>query len=237
ASMSVMTEAEAKRLGMRMVEGQPQFFGPSGENSSSGRYAVAERLSIGNTEMRNAAFLVLPDGLEVFEAIPLGQQGAVGLPVMMALETIRWNRGHELSTGFPAGRADVRTANLSFEENDPLTTMEVDGRRLTLDIDTGCRRSDLWPKFAEEFPAIIRTARQGTEHFVGATGGTTMDAAFLPELRMKVAGFPIVFPDVPVLKAVTVPASKWHYGWLCMDILAKAAEVTLDFRAMRIQLK
>ena len=48
-----------------------------------------------------------------------------------------------------------------------------------------------------------------------------MDAAILPELRMKLAGFPIVLPEVPALLTTTVAPSNWHYGWLSMDVLNK----------------
>jgi hypothetical protein len=59
----------------------------------------------------------------------------------------------------------------------------------------------------------------------------------MPELRMTVAGFPILFRDAPVLLQSTIESSLWHYGLLGMDKLAQASEVTLDFKAMRINLK
>jgi hypothetical protein len=54
---------------------------------------------------------------------------------------------------------------------------------------------------------------------------------------MTVAGFPILFHDAPVLLQSTIESSVWHYGLLGMDKLAQASEVTLDFKAMRIDLK
>jgi hypothetical protein len=237
AGISVMTEAEAKRLGMRIMAGQPLVTGAMGKPTQNGHYAVADRLKIGNTEVLNAAFLVLPDGLEVFSTIPLGQQGILGLPILLALQTIRWTRSHELSIGFPAGRANLRAANLSFEDLYPLTTIEIEGRRLAVDLDTGGKSSSMWPLFVKEFPALLQDARKGTTKWVGADGAVTMDAMIVPELRMKLAGFPIVLRDAPALLSTTVSASNLHYGWICMDLLNKAAEVTLDFRAMRIQLK
>jgi hypothetical protein len=195
AGISVMTEAEANRLEMRIMAGQPLVTGAMGKPTQNGRYAVAERMKIGNTEILNAAFVLLPNNLEVFSTIPLGQQGAIGLPVLLALQTFRWNRSHELSIGFPAGRANLRTANLSFEQNDPLTTVEVEGRKVTVDLDTGGKNSIMWPLFVKEFPALLQEARKGTTKWVGADGAVTMDAAIVPELRMKLAGFPIVLRD------------------------------------------
>jgi clan AA aspartic protease (TIGR02281 family) len=236
AHMSALTEAEAKRLGLKITEGQAVLNGSSGA-SSSARYGVAERLKIGNTEIRNVSFMVLPDKLEVFETIPLGQQGALGLPVMLAFETMRWNDRHELSIGFPAGRPELRTSSLMFDGIDPLTTIEVNGRRLAVTLDSGGRTSDMWPRFIKEFPELFRNARKGTDHFEGVTGPANVDAQILPELRMKVAGFPVVFRNAPALLETTVPASNWFYAQLGMDLLGQARELTFDFRAMKIVLK
>lgn len=51
------------------------------------------------------------------------------------------------------------------------------------------------------------------------------------------SGFPILFRDAPVLLQSTIKSSWWHFGMLGMDKLAQASEVTLDFKAMRIDLK
>jgi hypothetical protein len=236
ALMSAVTEGEAKRVGLRITEGQALLNGSSGA-SSSARYGVAERLKIGNTEIRNVSFLVLPDNLEVFETIPLGQQGALGLPVMLALETMRWNDRHELSVGFRARRAEPRNSSLMFDGIDPITTIEVNGRRLAVALDTGGRTSDMWPPFIREFPELVRDARKGTDHFQGVTGAANVNAQILPELRMRVTGFPVVFRNAPALLDATVPASSWFYAQLGMDVLGQAKEITFDFRAMRLELK
>ena len=95
----------------------------------------------------------------------------------------------------------------------------------------------MWPLFVRDFPALYRDARHGTEHYDGATGSATIDALYLPELRLKIGGFTIVFRDAPALLSSTVAASNWHYCWLGMDLLNQASEVTLDFPAMRIGLR
>jgi hypothetical protein len=126
---------------------------------------------------------------------------------------------------------------LAFEDNVPLAAFEFEGRRLTADLDTGGRASSMWPLFVRDFPALYRDARHGSEHYDGATGSAAIDALYLPELQLKIGGFPIAFRNAPALVAYTVTASNWHYGWLGMDLLNQAREVTLDFPAMRIELK
>jgi hypothetical protein len=236
ASMSGTSEAEAKRLGLRPTPGQPLYDAMTGGRSTKGHYAVADRLKIGNTELRDVSFLVLPDD-NVFAEVPLGQQGAVGLPVLLALQTVRWNRNHELNIGFPPGRVDLRNSNLAFEELDPMVLVEVGGRRVAVDLDTGSNFSHMWPLFVKNFPELLQDGQQDKAHMSGVAGDAEVDSVMLPELLMKVAGFPIVLRNVHALRRSTIPASEWHYGLLGMDQLAQATEVTLDFKEMRLQLK
>jgi Aspartyl protease len=237
AGMCGMTETLAKRFGLRISAGQPLYDGMAGTQSTAGHYAIAERLKIGNTEFRNVSFLVLPDQLEVLHEIPADERGWIGLPIALALQTIRWNRSHRLDIGFAPARTTVRTSNLAFESLSPLIAVEVAGRRLSFEFDTGGEATTLWPPFAEEFPELLQDARKTSQKISGATGGVNLEAAILPELRMRLAGFPVVISDVSALRSPTVPASNFHHGLIGMDTLSKADEVTLDFRAMRLDLR
>jgi hypothetical protein len=142
-----------------------------------------------------------------------------------------------LNTAFAAERADLRTANLFFEQNNLLTRAEVEGQKVTVDLDTGGKSSVMWPLFGKEFVSLLQGARKDSTHWIGADGAVTLDAAILPELRIKLAGFPVVLPNVPTVNAPTTPASYWHYGQLGMDAMTQATEVTFDFKAMKLQLK
>ena len=176
AGMCGMTEALAKRLGLRISPGQPLYDGIAGTQSSAGHYAVADRLKIGNTEFRNVSFLVLPDDLEALHEIPMDERGFVGLPILLGVETIRWNRSHTLDIGFAPARARLRTANLAFETQFPLVAVEVAGRRLSFELDTGAEATTLWPPFVRDFPDALQNARKGSWNISGATGGATLDA-------------------------------------------------------------
>jgi hypothetical protein len=237
AGMCGMTESLAKRLGLRISPGQPLYDGMAGTQSTAGHYATAERLIIGNTEFRNVSFLVLPDELEVLQEIPADERGWIGLPVLLWIQTIRWNRGHRLDIGFAPARTTLRAANLAFEGLFPLIAVEVAGHRLSFEFDTGAEATTLWPPFVRDFPDALQDTRKTSQKISGATGGVNLDAAILPELRMRVARFPVVVKDVSALRSPTIPASNFHYGLMGMDTLAKAGEVTVDFRAMRLDLR
>jgi hypothetical protein len=192
---------------------------------------------MGRTVLRNVSFVVLPDDLDAFSGLPPNERGAIGIPVLLAVQTLRWNHTHDLSLGFPAKPFDVRNANLSFEGLDTLAQVEVAGHPLAVHLDTGSSLSTMWPMFVKNYPELLEGSHESKTGLNGATGSADIRSAIMPELRMTVAGFPILFRDAPVLLQSTIGSSIWHYGPLGMDKVVQASEVTLDFKAMRIDLK
>jgi predicted aspartyl protease len=236
SNMSVISEAEAKSLGMTFNTAAVPVEGVTGSTEGGARFAIADRLTIGGTEFRNVAFLVLRDDQEPFAERPLGERGIVGLPVMIAVGTFRWGHG-ELTLAFPTAGFIAGRANLCFEASFPLTVVEIDGRRVSFLFDTGGENSELWPLFASAFPTRLVGAKDGAKDLTGFTGTASVSAAILPTLDIKLGGLPVVFHDAPVLRQNTVAPSKWHYGRIGMDLLNQASEVTLDFAALTIQLR
>lgn len=237
AGMSVVSEAEAKRLGLRMIAGPARSEGFTGKWTTNVHFAVADCFRLGNTQLRNVAFTVYPDDLDIWSDYPVEQWGTVGLPVLLAVETIQWDRNRELRIGFPPAHADLRNANLSFDGLDPLALIEIAGHKMAVDLDTGTTLSTMWPLFVKNFPELLKDAYESTTGLLGATGSADVPSAILPELRMTVGGFPIVYHKAPVLLSTTIEASNWHYGQLGIDQLAQASDVTIDFKALKIQLR
>jgi predicted aspartyl protease len=73
AGMSLATESEAAQLGIQMIGGTVWATGTGGGPAKGARYGVAEQLKIGNTEMRDVAFLVIPDS--ILDVYPPGHRG------------------------------------------------------------------------------------------------------------------------------------------------------------------
>jgi hypothetical protein len=188
-NMSVISEAGAKRLGMRVSANEVAFAGVTGSSAPGGHTAVAGRLKVGGTEFRNVPFLVVPDSTGKLMEYPVEERGILDLPVMLAIQIFKWNREHRLELGFnsPGGR---RVANLCFDDTDPLVEGTVESRRVAFVLDTGSAHSAAWPVFVKEFPALLQEARKGSQELIGLSGTGQVDAAVMPELRMMVAKHP-----------------------------------------------
>ncbi len=237
SNMSVISALEAKRLGMTIQTTEVPFTGVTGSSAAGARMALANRLVVGKTEIRNVPFMVLGDDREPFSEYPLGERGILGVPVMLAVRTFRWNRNRELSTGFSAGKTDTQSANLCFDGTEPLVRLDVQTHALQFVLDTGSELSEMWPKFAAQFQSMLRDGKKSTQELTGFTGSSDVEALVAPVLQFKLGDFPMELHDAPVLLKPTGTASQRHYGRVGIDLLNQASEVTLNLKGLTIRLK
>jgi hypothetical protein len=115
-----------------------------------GDVAVADRVASGEMTMRNVAFLIQPD--ERFTDTPERERGVLGLPVILALRTIRWVKGESLEFGFPSERRDDSRSNLCFDSAFSVVAAEAGQRRVSFSFDTGATLTDMYARLGREFP-------------------------------------------------------------------------------------
>jgi hypothetical protein len=95
---SLLSESEARRLGG----------------------ATAQRLKIGNVELKNVTF-------QIVRADEAPSGGVIGLPVLAALKTVRWKADGTFEAGFPS---QAKPPNMCFDDGALVTE---DYRRVGMD--------------------------------------------------------------------------------------------------------
>ncbi len=221
AESCFMTAAEAKRLGLTVQPTSIEIGGFDPDAKAAG-VAVANDLTIGNFHLRNVLFLVQAGDDEA--------SGAIGLPVFLALETLRWNSDGTMEFGFPAQPRNLAESNLALAGNLLLTLADLEGAKLLLGVDTGSYESMLFPGFAREFAGRMNSpVPLGSRD---APDGTV--AISLASLR--VGGLRTPLNPAPVYAKDPLDAASDLHGWLGMDLLGQARSVTLDLAAMKLTL-
>jgi hypothetical protein len=94
ANLSLLSEAEAKRLGLAVRDVQSSMEVMTGARVSL-RIAVAGELAVGALRLKHVAFLVFPDNQPPFNDLPLGERGIIGIPVLLAFQSFSWGIGWE----------------------------------------------------------------------------------------------------------------------------------------------
>ncbi len=237
ANLSLVSEAEAKRFGLTLHDVSGQL-GDSTGGQTRFRVAIAERLSIGATQLKNVAFLVVSDKQQPFADLPLGQRGLIGLPVILAFKTLRWSPNGMLEMGFASpAMTRSRAPNLCFEGAQPIVEARLDGRALDMALDTGAEKTVLWPRFLHDFPTIAQRGRKQSVHKSGVARSVDLDAVVLPTLAFRIGGFAAQLAPAQVLLKMSGGASDWFDGNLGLDVMNRGRTVTIDFSGMQLTLQ
>jgi predicted aspartyl protease len=237
ANMSALSESEAKRLGMTILNGPVAVVGVTGGTNPGGRMAVAQDFIIGNFHFKNVAFFVISDDQEPFVDFPNGKRGIIGMSVILALQTLRWRHDGTIEIGFASPAGNLSRANICFNNEDPITQVEFQQHKLEFVMDTGAEDSELWPPFAKDFSGLLSQAgKKDSKTLTGFEGIKDVESVTLPEVRLTLGGFNDVLRSAPVLMKPTVALSNWYYGRAGIDLLNQAQSATMDFHAMTLTL-
>ena len=160
AAISVLGQSEAKQFGLTTREVNGKLNDSSGTGVTGLRIAIAKDVVIGGLHLKNVPFLVLSDDGEPWIEMPQNRRGIIGLPILLAMQTVRWKPTGSFEFGFPAKDLHLAQANMLFHSSTPVVQVVVDNRKLDFSLDTGAVDTDLNPPFARALPALLKTGSQ-----------------------------------------------------------------------------
>jgi predicted aspartyl protease len=237
AELSVLTESEAQRFGLR-IQPAPIKVGDVSGTQVNTRIAVAEELSIGSVQLKHVAFLVLPDNQPPFNEQSLGSRGLIGMPVLLALERFAWGVDKKFEIGPESSNKSTPHADICFDGNHPVVQVQYDNHTLAFTLDTGASNTDLYPPFAAAFPELIHSAVKTDSYKMEGVGGAKyVEAATLESLKFNIGRFPVTLKSAGVLLKPTTESSKFFAGNLGIDLLQEAHKTTFDFKDMALSLQ
>lgn len=237
AELSVMSESEAKRFGLR-IRSAPVKVGDVNGTQVSTRIAFADELSIGSIRVKHVAFLVLPGSQPPFNEESPGSRGLIGLPVLVALNRFAFGANGKFEVRPESASRSAPHADLCLDGEHLVVRVRYHHRRLAFTLDTGASTTDLYPPFAAAFPELIRSAVKTDSYKMEGVGGAKyMQAATLESLRFSIGGFPVTLKSAGVLLKPTTPSSKFFDGNLGIEPYRQARKTTFDFQAMTLTLQ
>ncbi len=228
AEVNSISAAEAKRLGLQVRPATIHLgtFGTYTQDATG--IAIANDLVIGNFHLRNVSFVVTADD----DGEP---GGLIGLPILFALNTLRWNSDGAIEFGFPAAPRNLTESNLALAGGDAVALIQIAGRPVTAILDTGAYDSLLLPAFATAFPNMVRNPLTVARRDIG-NGAEDPRVASIAAQRARIGGLDVWLDRARVLSREPVEDSAGAVVWLGMDLFAQARTVTIDFAAMRLTL-
>lgn len=234
-SHSALSESEARMLGIS-VQGASATAEDFVGGTTPTRTAVAERVAIRDAELRNVPVLVFPDSQPPWNERAPGKRGTIGLPVVSALQSIRWAKDGTCQLGSNPTRTARADVNLAFDGVTPLTRVQVWGKSLEFVLDTGNQGgTQLWECFARDFPDVVNEGRKNTRQIHQIGGSAEREIVVIPEIRLRVGGFDSVLQPANMFSKPV--GNDLQHGNLGLDVLSQAAEVMIDFQAMSLTVR
>jgi hypothetical protein len=234
--VSTISDAEAARLGLTFRGSDGRIDDLAGGHATA-RMAVARRVVIGRTELSDVSFLVLPADQMPFKELQPGRQGLLGLPIVIALEALRWKRPRTCSSGAAVDAESGKAKNLRYDHLKMIATVDFESKPLDFILDTGdAAGTQFWERFANDFDTLVKErGRKGIVRVTQIGGANDRETIVVPDVRLTVGRKETLLPQANVFSK---PVGDSHYhGLLGMDVLSQATEVTIDFRSMTLVLR
>lgn len=232
ANLSVASASTAKKLGLRMLDGNASV----ATSSSAGiptRLAIADRLTIAGVELANVIFLVLDDSQLTFP-VPGGYSidAIIGFPVFRALGRVRFDRDGGFAAGEAAGPVAARD-NLRAAGADLYVRARLDGVGAALHLDTGATHSVLLQRFAKANAARLTGLATGQRRLAGAGGAVvTQPTLHWTAVPFDAGGRRLTLPTIDVVTDLAGMNDADRQGVLGQDVLGRFASYTIDFDTM-----
>jgi predicted aspartyl protease len=236
AWQSVLTDREARKFGLTVLPGSAPSVDASGTGFSS-RTAIAREVTIGAMRFRSVSFEVLPADGPFRDA----EAGIVGMPIQLALGSIRWLKDGIVEIG-AATPPSGSVPNLVFDP-DPsrlLIEAEVLGKRVLATLDTGASTTDLNANFADLFPEVLsRDGKPGRQDITGAGGTQTFDSFELRELTFSIGQRrPLLRPAIVTLQRMPLMGGgDCCIGNAGLDLLTQGMGFSIDFATMTLTIQ
>ena len=230
---SVMTDREARKLGLTIGDTIGVMTGASGE-STRFRTAIAKNVAVGATSFQNVSFAVLE---------PVGpwrdaEVGIVGLPLIIGLGAIQWSNDGTADLGRIESTGAAKEPNLAFDRG-LLLKAEALGQTVVLALDTGASSTDLNENFATQFRSVVERGTRTTQDITGVGGTRTFDALQLPEVAFTIGSKHVFLrPATITLQRVVQIGGECCVGNAGLDLLIRqSSSVTIDLTAMTLRLQ
>ncbi len=235
AWLSCMSESEARRIGLRMRDTAGQL-GTSTTAKTTFRTAVAPDLKIGNLHLENVSFAVFPDTQEPWSTLAPGQRGIIGMPILLALRTLRWAKDGGVELSRASAPRTPQQSNLLFDGNHLIVHAGFHAATIRATLDTGAETTDIYGAFAKQFPRVIgEHATKDSTEVRGVGHAESYESVTVPELTFRVGGVATALrPAHVILRDMGPPCCVANFG---LDLLKQSRAFTIDLGAMVLTLE
>jgi hypothetical protein len=230
SSISLITRADAERLGFNILDAPIQVGTATGEGILA-RPAIVPEMRIGGVVIRNSLFLVVPERMLYFPEIQRQRSGTVGFPVLNAMKEITLSRS---TFTVPVHPSLGGGPDFFLDQTNPVLKVGYAGRRLYFLLDTGGFSSELYPPFFRAFRKdIVKKGIPGLAVVEGVGTQVEIPTYLMGGLTFVLGGHEVNFGrDLVILTKPTSEESDVYDGVFGVDLLSLFSRMTINYESM-----
>jgi predicted aspartyl protease len=220
AGITVINESIANKCGVVMDSGNVDSKDAIGNDLSLPTATLAQ-ISIGNSKFINKRCMVIPDSALDFGEVKIN--GTIGWEL---IKQLKWVFDLAKGSAFVSAPkpSDVKR-NMAYDAF-PLVSVEIEGKKMTVGLDTGATTTRFGKSMSVEFPDTSKS----TQQISGAGGSMEDSVCIVPKVNIAIDGGVVSLKDVSISENNECSKSGFFItpGILGIDI-AKESVLTLDY--------
>ncbi len=230
ANISTIAKSVATKMGMTIVPENIKVGTITG-NEVEAQLAVSPKFSLGDINIYNVVFLVLPDDLLAFPQVNYQIYGILGYPVIEALGEIQITQKGDFIVPFKDSEFK-NLSNMALEGLQPLICIN----KMHFTFDTGADKTILYQKFFEENKENITSQYKQTTLNIGGAGGIKPFDGYEINYTFNIQDKPITLQKLSVFKD-KVKDDENVYGNIGQDLIQSFDTMIINFNKMYIDFK
>lgn len=228
ANFSTVTESTAKAFGMNMLEGTIEVGSITGAKVNA-RLAICPEFVIGNVFVKNAVFLVFPDGALAFPQLQYQINGIIGFPVIEGMKQVQITRDDRFI--IPDRPLPGSERNMALEFLTPLYRIGSD----YYTFDTGANSTILYARYYEAHKAEIEDKYPVADLQYGGAGGVVAKKGYKIDFHPAINGKMLELKNVQLFAEEQQGDKKYYFGNIGQDVIRQFSQLTLNFADMYIR--
>jgi predicted aspartyl protease len=235
ANFSTITETYAKKLNLTFTKAKIKVGAITGKKIDA-VIAYAKSFSIGNMEIKNTVFIVLPDEDLSFSGGMYKINGIIGLPVIEAMQELTISKDGKLTV--LKKPSTISLNNFLMDGFIPVVEVDYKNNPMCFNFDTGARTTLLYAPFFKEYEKEIKEKYTVEDiKFGGAGGDTKIPGYKLKDVELSIGNDKVNVPEISLLSVPVKDNQEFMYGNLGQDFISKFDTMTLNFYSMSIDFK
>ncbi len=228
ANISVIKRSLVEELGIRLIVADFYVTAATGAKVNAD-LAIADELNLNGITFKNVVFLVLEDNALAFPSIDYYINGAIGFPVIEAMEEIRIDRENKIFV--PKRPVEYPYDNFAIDGLMPIIATNNAEDRLRFNFDTGATNTTLYPSFYKKYREEIDAQYEIETIESGSVGGRVQYKGYvIDSIRLSVATSEATLKNLRLhIEDIGGEESNFH-GNFGQDYIKQFDEMIISFK-------